>query len=122
MSSDFKQLVLREIGLAMTKQNNDRPTYQVAKKAIQGRLKDSPCGIVELSQFVVQVVAGHKRVMELVEHDVGRVDIDPRLRVDNSNRRRGSCWASRWHAERMVDEGKWMKKPTSYIQVEVGNP
>ena len=60
--------------------------------------------------------------MELTEHDVGRVDIDPGLRIVDSSRRRESCWASRWHAERMVNEGKWMKKPMSYIQVEVGNP
>ena len=104
------------------KQNNDRPTYQVAKKAVQGRLEESPSGIVESSQFVVQVVAGRKRIMEFIEHDVGRVNINPGLRVDDISRRWGSCWTSRWHAERMVDEGKWMKKSAIYIQVEVGNP
>ena len=106
----------------MTKQNNDRPTYQVAKKAVQGRLEESPSGIVESSQFVVQVVAGCKRIMELVEHDVGRIDIDPRLCVDDISRRWGSCWTSRWHVERMIDEREWMKKSVIYIQVEVGNP
>ena len=60
--------------------------------------------------------------MEFGEHDVGNVDIDPGLRVDDISRRWGSCWTSRWHAERMVDEGEWMKKSAIYIQVEVGKP
>ena len=60
--------------------------------------------------------------MELAEHNVGRIDIDPGLRADDSSRRRGSGWASRWHAEKMVNEGKGRKKSMSYIQVEVRNP
>ena len=60
--------------------------------------------------------------MEFSEHDVGNVDIDPGLRIDDISRRWGSCWTSRWHAERTVDEGEWMKKSAIYIQVKVGNP
>lgn len=33
-ASDLQQLVLRETGLATTNQDNKRPTYQVAKKAV----------------------------------------------------------------------------------------
>ena len=60
--------------------------------------------------------------MEFSEHDVGNVDIDPGLRIDDVSRRWGSRWSSRWHAERTIDEGEWMKKSAIYTRIEVGNP
>ena len=44
--------------------------------------------------------------MELAEHDIGRIDLDPGLHADDSSRRRGSGWAPRWHAEKVVVKEK----------------